>query len=63
MKIKPQKSPSTLVNDRMIHIRLDVETHKYLKVQAAQTDSSIQRIVENLIFQNIAKPQGKKSRK
>ena len=38
---------------RMIHIRLDIETHKHLKIHAAQTDCSIQQIVETLFLRNL----------
>ena len=36
-------------SDRMIHIRLDEETHRLVKVQAAQDGTTIQRLVENII--------------
>jgi len=41
----PRRSPS----DRMIHIRLDEETHRLVKVLAAQHGMTIQRLVENII--------------
>ncbi len=33
----------------MIHIRLDDATHKFLKIHAAQTGTTIQQLVESLI--------------
>jgi hypothetical protein len=36
---------------RMIHIRLDDKTHRQLKIHAAQNDTTIQQLVENLICQ------------
>ena len=35
--------------NRMIHIRLDEETHRQLKIHAAQTGASIQQLVEEMI--------------
>ena len=45
MSKAPRRSPS----DRMIHIRLDEETHRLVKVLAAQHGMTIQRLVENII--------------
>ena len=36
--------------DRMIHIRLSSQAHKQLRVRAAQEDTTIQRLVEDLIL-------------
>ena len=49
MSKAPQRSPS----DRMIHIRLDEETCRLIKVQAAQHGMTIQRLVENIIRQQV----------
>ena len=38
---------------RMIHVRLDENTHRELKILAAKTDQTVQGIVENLIKQKI----------
>ncbi len=45
MSKNSQKSP----RDRMIHIRLDIETHKRLKINAAQKETTIQQLVADLI--------------
>ena len=49
MNKEPRRSPS----DRMIHIRLDEETHRLVKVQAAQHGMTIQRLVENIIRRQV----------
>lgn len=49
------KGPRKIPKERMIHIRLDDATHKFLKIHAAQTGTTIQQLVESLIrirFQN-----------
>jgi plasmid stability protein len=46
---KPEKSS----RERMIHIRLDDETHRRLKVYAAMKGTTIQQIVESLIYQGV----------
>jgi predicted HicB family RNase H-like nuclease len=38
---------------QMIHIRLDAETHRHLKVRAAQLGISIQKLVEGLILEAV----------
>jgi predicted HicB family RNase H-like nuclease len=38
---------------RMIHIRLDEQTHRQLKVHAARQGKTIQQTVEGLIHLNI----------
>jgi predicted transcriptional regulator len=46
----------------MIHVRLDENTHRELKILAAKTDQTVQGIVENLIKQkvdNARDPHGK----
>jgi len=45
---------------RMIHIRLDEETHKQLKIQAAQSSTTIQQIVENLIRKKVVSSESKR---
>jgi predicted transcriptional regulator len=42
---------------RMIHIRLDENTHRELKIFAAKTDQTVQGIVEDLIRNKIDKDQ------
>jgi predicted HicB family RNase H-like nuclease len=39
----------------MIHIRLDEDTHRRLKVLAAQSGTTIQQVVEDLICQRVCK--------
>jgi len=46
---------------RMIHIRLSAETHKKLRIRAAEQDVSIQALVESLIEGSL-KGQEKKGR-
>jgi len=46
----------------MIHVRLDEETHKKLKIYAAQTSTTIQQLVEGLIRRKVVRP-GTKSLK
>jgi plasmid stability protein len=36
------------LKDRMIHIRLDDQTHKKLKIEAARNDTTIRRLVEEI---------------
>jgi len=43
----------------MIHIRLDEETHRQLKIHAAQTSATIQQLVERLVRQKYIKSQAK----
>ena len=43
----------------MIHIRLDEETHKKLKIHAATTSTTIQQLVESLIRLKVVKPESK----
>jgi predicted HicB family RNase H-like nuclease len=47
---------------RMIHIRLDVETHKRLKIHAAQTSTTIQQLVEGLICRTYIKSHAKNAK-
>ena len=55
----PRRSPS----DRMIHIRLDEETHRLIKVQATQHGLTIQRLVENIIRGQVVTPEDRSSEK
>jgi len=48
--------------NRMIHIRLDEKTHKRLKIKAVQSDTTIQKLVEDLILKSLAKSQAKELR-
>ena len=55
------KVKATDSSDRMIHIRLSAETHKKLRIRAAEQDVSIQALVESLIEVSL-KGQEKKGR-
>lgn len=46
------KSPQP-TKDRMIHIRLDEETHRRLKISAAERGITIQQAVESLIYLSV----------
>jgi predicted HicB family RNase H-like nuclease len=59
MSKEPRRSPS----DRMIHIRLDEETHRLVKVQAAQQGMTIQRLVENIIRSQIVAPENRSAKR
>ena len=54
-----KKKSNAQTKDRMIHIRLDSHTHKRLKMEAVQKETSIQKMVEDLILKSISKPQAK----
>jgi predicted DNA binding CopG/RHH family protein len=54
-----KKKTNTQTKDRMIHIRLDEKTHKRLKIHAVQKDTTIQKLVEDLILQSLVKSQGR----
>ena len=45
MNRKPRRS----VTDKVIHIRIDEETHRKLKMHAASSKETIQKLVEDLI--------------
>ena len=45
MSERPKRSST----DRMIHVRLDEETHRKLKMHAAASKGTIQQLVEDLI--------------
>jgi predicted DNA binding CopG/RHH family protein len=47
----------------MIHIRLDEETHRLIKVQAAQHGMTIQRLVENIIRGQVVAPKNKSAKR
>jgi predicted HicB family RNase H-like nuclease len=50
------KRPKRLATDKVIHIRIDEETHQKLKIHAASSKATIQQIVESLIrtkYQNM----------
>lgn len=48
MNTRPQSA-----KERMIHIRLDEETHRRLKIHAAKHGVTIQQTVESLIHLNM----------
>jgi len=54
-----KKNSSKQPKDRMIHIRLDDKTHRRLKIEAVQNDTTIQSLVEELILQSLVKSQVK----
>ncbi len=56
---KVKQEPSS---GRMIHIRISDETHRRLRIRAAELDTTIQAWVESLI-ENGLKPQRKGSGK
>ena len=43
------RRPTRQTTDKVIHIRIDEETHQKLKVHAASSKASIQKLVEELI--------------
>jgi len=45
MNRKPRRSAT----DKVIHIRIDEDTHRKLKMHAALSKATIQRLVEDLI--------------
>jgi predicted HicB family RNase H-like nuclease len=52
MNKKPKRSPT----DKVIHIRIDEETHHKLKMHAVSSKATIQQLVESLIrtkYQNM----------
>jgi len=46
--------------ERMIHIRLDDNTHRQLKINAVQNDTTIQQLVEDLILRSFVKARKRK---
>ncbi len=55
--MKPKRTrPEAQEEARLIHIRLKPETHKRLRVRAAEEDVSIQDWVEALIETGLAAP-------
>ncbi len=50
------RKPIRQATDKVIHIRLDEDTHQKLKMYAVSTKSTIQQLVEELIrtkYQNL----------
>jgi len=43
------RRPIRQVTDKVIHIRIDEETHQKLKMHAASSKATIQQLVEELI--------------
>ena len=43
------RRPTRQTTDKVIHIQIDEETHQKLKVHAASSKASIQKLVEELI--------------
>ena len=56
------KSSSSGYRGPMIHIRLDRQTHKRLKTKAVQKDTTIQKLVEDLILRSFVKSRIKEAR-
>ena len=48
---------------RMIHVRLDSETHRKLRVRVAEKDVSIQEWVTSLIAEQLASYETRRERK
>ncbi len=48
--------------ERMIHIRLDEHTHRELKILAAETDATLQSLVEDLIRRRVTGDQEPRDR-
>jgi predicted HicB family RNase H-like nuclease len=53
-----KKKSNTPSRNRMIHIRLNEETHKRLKIKAVQNNATIQKLVEDLILQSLVTSKG-----
>ena len=53
------KKNKFVAKGRMIHIRLDDKTHRKLKINAVQNDTTIQQLVEDLILQSLVKSQSR----
>jgi hypothetical protein len=43
----------------MIHVRLDEQTHKLLRILVAQRDTTIQQLVNGLVRREVEKPSKK----
>jgi predicted HicB family RNase H-like nuclease len=52
----------TQTKNRMIHIRLDNKTHRRLKIKAVKEDTTVQKLVEDLILESIVTPRAKDAR-
>lgn len=53
---------STVTNrddSRMIHVRLTSETHKRLRIRAAELDTTIQKMVESVLEEALKAPMKK----
>lgn len=61
MDVRRRTMKTNRDDGRMIHIRLSAETHKKLRIRAAEQDVSIQALVESLIEGSL-KIQEKKGR-
>lgn len=55
--------PKAPPRGRMIHIRLDEETHRKLKIRVAHDGTTIQHLVADLIRQTIGESDPSKRRK
>ncbi len=53
---KKQRSSNNDKAERMIHIRLKADTHRQLRVQAAEEDVTIQGWVMELIERELSSP-------
>lgn len=53
------KKTNAKSRDRMIHIRLDENTHKRLKLEAVHRDSTVQNLVERLIRNSLTDSRAK----
>jgi predicted HicB family RNase H-like nuclease len=50
MSRKPVRRPT----DKLIHIRIDEETHRRLKIEAASSETTVQQIVESLLKKKLS---------
>ena len=58
---KKKKLSDNNNEERMIHVRLSAETHRRVRVQAAERDVSIQKWVEEIIEQELERVDSKRN--
>ncbi len=49
------KREKEIKNERLIHIRVSDEVHKRLRIRAAELDTSMQNVVEQMIESGLGK--------
>jgi hypothetical protein len=47
-----KKKTKAEIGKRMIHIRLDIDVHRQLKMRAVREDTTVQNLVESLIHRS-----------